>query len=831
MKIRSVCIALIAVTMLAGCQSTGTAPTEINYSIFFSPSDHIQELLSDGNPDAASEVYEANLDHFSKLSDALKVNKNDLNLFRDSSEKLRSILNKLAGTLTKEISPQIKSARKDLSNVGWPAGLQEWPKVKASIKNGDGVIRFYEKHKIFQRTEYTINSIKEVRSFLHELKESIRSTIKSSFVEYPHFSDSKFFDSYPLEINAKQFLIDNKEPFIELFRSASVEDIARFSKTYSDDLPNEYMDHLGRKYFEALIDPADKQKPITSKDVLMAMSKTLKANLPLGKVPGFNIGVIKVKKNVIRGGKKLEFPVDINKNIPVELNQSNLSKPSRSPQITNSNILLFVDVDTAKKSRPTQHDEIKHSEYRSGTKRVSNPAYVEAEAALNLIQDEIRDVEAEIKEHENKPYRNTGRKGDKWGQAGYGLSSLGLSLKKTGLEGKLDKARENLRNIPMFFDEDVYVPYKFSIKSIKATKDVGIKIYLVDKNSKKYFQEYLSDQKTENFKIPNGLHDDDRQYDSSQFSNNDDLTNFENKPYQIQLTEIIDKVVSSDDGVSSDNVLADVQSDIFKANRPKANVASTTKFYSPTSQKFKPTSKSAGGSTANNRVPGVRIALVMGNGSYPSVGDLINPPNDARLMAHTLRGLGFEVVEVINAGQKEMKRAISSFAKLLEDKGQGGVGLFYYAGHGVQVDGRNYLIPVDAKIQVQADVDIEAVTANTVLRSMEYANTSLNFVILDACRNNPYTRSFRSASRGLARMDAPRGTLIAYATRPGDIANDGVGSNSPYTEALARTITKRGMTVSDVFIEVRNEVMRTTGERQVPWEEGGLTSRFYFAGE
>ena len=172
---------------------------------------------------------------------------------------------------------------------------------------------------------------------------------------------------------------------------------------------------------------------------------------------------------------------------------------------------------------------------------------------------------------------------------------------------------------------------------------------------------------------------------------------------------------------------------------------------------------------------GNRVALVIGNSDYKTVGALPNPKYDAALVSETLRGLGFEVIETINATQKQMKRSVSKFTEKLSKAGNGSVGLFYYAGHGIQVGGRNYLIPVDAEINNEADVDIESIEANSVLRSMEYSNAQVNFVILDACRNNPFARSFRSASRGLARMDAPKGSLVAYATSPGDVAADGKG--------------------------------------------------------
>ena len=200
------------------------------------------------------------------------------------------------------------------------------------------------------------------------------------------------------------------------------------------------------------------------------------------------------------------------------------------------------------------------------------------------------------------------------------------------------------------------------------------------------------------------------------------------------------------------------------------------------------------GATANAAATPPRIALVIGNSDYENA-PLANPVNDARLIAQTLRQLDFQVLEHLNVNQKDMKRAIQLFGDRLELAGAEAVGLFYYAGHGVAVNGRNYLIPTDAAIDRESDVDIEAVATDTVLAQMEYTKNALNFVILDACRNNPYTRSFRSATRGLARMDAPRGTLISYATAPGDVALDGDGKHSPYSRALAKAMLKPGMQV------------------------------------
>jgi tetratricopeptide (TPR) repeat protein len=222
-----------------------------------------------------------------------------------------------------------------------------------------------------------------------------------------------------------------------------------------------------------------------------------------------------------------------------------------------------------------------------------------------------------------------------------------------------------------------------------------------------------------------------------------------------------------------------------------------------------------------------RLALVIGNGAYGNAPPLKNPPNDARDMAARLKVFGFEVTTGINLNQREMKRLIRGFGSTLR---AGGAGLFYYAGHGVQSKGHNYLIPIDADIQSEAEVEDFGVDVNLVLNFMDEAQNGLNIVILDACRDNPFGRSFRSASNGLAQVDAPTGTLIAYATAPGRVASDGSGQNGLYTSELLKQMSVAGLSATEMFMRVRAEVMKQTGNKQVPWEASSLVGVFYFAG-
>ena len=221
-----------------------------------------------------------------------------------------------------------------------------------------------------------------------------------------------------------------------------------------------------------------------------------------------------------------------------------------------------------------------------------------------------------------------------------------------------------------------------------------------------------------------------------------------------------------------------------------------------------------------------RQALVIGNSDYDYAGLLRNPINDAQAISGTLEELGFKVRTVIDADKRGMEQAIRSFGKQLRDRK--GVGLFYYAGHGMQLNGENYLLPVNINPDTEDDVLYDGVPLGKLLAQMKSAGNGINVVILDACRNNPFARSFRSTSRGLAQVVAPTGSFISYATAPGQIAADGSGENGLYTSKLLKHMVTPGVKLEDVFKRVRVDVQRESNSQQVPWDASSVTGDFYF---
>ncbi len=222
----------------------------------------------------------------------------------------------------------------------------------------------------------------------------------------------------------------------------------------------------------------------------------------------------------------------------------------------------------------------------------------------------------------------------------------------------------------------------------------------------------------------------------------------------------------------------------------------------------------------------IRIALVIGNSAYAGDALLTNPGNDARAMAHTLKKLGFTVVEVRDGNRAQMRDAIAKMQNALNDKR--GVGMLYYAGHGIQMNWRNYMVPVDAMLSKSADVPNQTIDVNLVIEAFRGAGNRMNILVLDACRDSPFV-AFGS-EKGLAPVDAPAGTFLAYATAPGNVASDGdtASGNGLYTQYLLEELEKPVARIEDVFKRVRINVRKQSQGRQIPWESTSLEEDFYF---
>jgi hypothetical protein len=223
-----------------------------------------------------------------------------------------------------------------------------------------------------------------------------------------------------------------------------------------------------------------------------------------------------------------------------------------------------------------------------------------------------------------------------------------------------------------------------------------------------------------------------------------------------------------------------------------------------------------------------RLALVIGNSAYRSASPLLNPSRDARAVTELFQSAGFDVTSAADLTQDEMHKAIREFALKVASKGKDTVAAVYYAGHGVQVGGENFLIPVDATIRRQAEVPLQGVRFGDLMNLLEAVPTKARIVILDACRNNPFEEMKKTVGRGLAMVNAPVGSVVAYSTSPGTEAEDGEGTNSPFTSAFVEAARRPGVPIEQIFKDVRLSVHNATEGRQTPWEVVSLTSNFTF---
>lgn len=223
-----------------------------------------------------------------------------------------------------------------------------------------------------------------------------------------------------------------------------------------------------------------------------------------------------------------------------------------------------------------------------------------------------------------------------------------------------------------------------------------------------------------------------------------------------------------------------------------------------------------------------RFALVIGNSKYKSVTALDNPARDADAVGALLKEAGFQVTSALDLDKSSMSKVVRFFTTSIADKPEKTVALIYFAGHGVQVDGENFLVPVDAAITREADVPLEAMRMGDLMSMLETVRAKTRIVILDACRDNPFADISKSAPRGLAMVNAPAGTLLAYSTSPGHTADDGSARNSPFAQALIKSARQPGLPIETALKNVRLAVHGATGGRQTPWEVSALTEPFAF---
>src|SRR5580693_9083990 len=226
-----------------------------------------------------------------------------------------------------------------------------------------------------------------------------------------------------------------------------------------------------------------------------------------------------------------------------------------------------------------------------------------------------------------------------------------------------------------------------------------------------------------------------------------------------------------------------------------------------------------------------RLALVIGQSAYLSVPVLPNPANDAKAMTQLLTDSGFEVSTASDLSQDRLREKVSEFADRVAAKGPDTVALVFYAGHGLQIDGENYLIPIDIDVKREADIPIQAVRLDDILNTLTSVPSKMRILLLDACRNNPFPEMNKTAGHGLAIVDAKTGapgTFMSFSTSPGAEAEDGSGADSPYTTALLSAAKQPGLSIEDAFKRVRVAVNKTTEGRQTPWDSSSLTDEFRF---
>lgn len=378
-------------------------------------------------------------------------------------------------------------------------------------------------------------------------------------------------------------------------------------------------------------------------------------------------------------------------------------------------------------------------------------------------------------------------------------------------------------------DDDIYAYHNLGLmylRGLGVQKDLNI--------AKNYLQ--ISMQKLENYNTANIYYQKAQQEIESNQTKSEEANKAQEEAEALKILEYLKKKelqipkVVSDPAIKSapgkldtDQITTSLEADV-PTGKKSENVAD------PQTAQVKNKDKSK---VIANSTSGKFTALVIGNGKYRNASWLLNPANDAAAMKNKLVELGFDVIQGIDLDKQQMDTAIRSF---LQKSDQALVSIFFYAGHGMQVDGKNYLIPVDAKIDSPADLNFATLDLEKILINTENSNRA-NIIFLDACRDNPFTRTFAARNRSIAvgyglapYTSFGTGTLIAYSTSPGKTASDGKGKNSPFTAALVKYLGTPQLEIRQVLTRVRAEVAESTDNQQIPWDNSSLRGDIFLAG-
>lgn len=536
-KLRNWFVVCVVFLGLYGCQTTsvhvsdetGESTKQTEYGYFHTPADHLEELVSEGKLQEASEVYNKNHEFFDENFNQPNKPKDVLSsIFSGSKEKEQKAIIKLAKSLSQTYEPQLKANLHKLENMNWPAPKEEWASVKKALLEAKALIDDIASHKILEEPKYKIPEVRKLSNTRQQLVEDIKASASDQFTQVAVGDLAIFENTYPVEIDINDLFAKRFGAIREKLLQAPPEQLCEINKAYEAKFSAECKQQLAKCYFDKLIASEGTNKSGDFGKLIRAIAKTQKDGFNLAELPESRIALIEVTSPTLKKQRSIEFPVAIEKDLPFKVEKCDLDKSFDTPISKSADVLVMLNITVARTERNIVKQDRVSSERQTGTKQVVNPMYKAAQAEAEMARM-----------HLNQAQMNAAM------PSGGGLIGLALVIAK--VEAR-DRAQQNYQmalaqvaSTPETIDEPVYSPYKLTKAKVDVAKEAVVTYYIIDRKSYRYIKRTFDAKQTKTFTVAYNLHENDkfRSTHLKDTQTEEDIDKFEQTPIVVYLSDIL----------------------------------------------------------------------------------------------------------------------------------------------------------------------------------------------------------------------------------------------------------------------------------------------------
>jgi len=532
-------VGLFAVSTLTGCQTTGATLGETSYNIFFTPEDHINRLIEENNLGDADTVFRSNRAFFTPKKEG-EAAKNPLAaIFTKSTQDKpeKSVPDRLADAIKGQIAPKADNAIESLlPSEDWPADISQWNSIENSISNAESVVAEYDGFTVLDDASRQPRIFHELKNKLSSLKTAIKGSREKLFEQHSLVDSPVFFAHFPIKSGLSAYLDDKEDLWRSKIAGLTCSQLADVFSNYKIWLSDKLKQHMGSLHFDTHFSEVSQSGKASFGEILAAVKSTREAGMPLEKIPETKVGLLEVTSRTLLEQGQIEFPTAIEINLPFEFEKTGLDEAFQNPVAKIADIVVLIDVATARIEREISSYEKVNSEFRSGTKTIPNSEY-------NIAQNEVNNAQLKVHQAAMNAASVDSQYCEGLGCLGKAIGQIAAGVAQGEAREALGQAMGKLRSTPMTLEKPIYTSYKFRHAAIDVTKESTVNYYVIDRTKNTYEKDTFDAKQSHSFKVAYNIHEKDRNRSShlSKFDAEEDVVKFEGEEISVKLSDILDQ--------------------------------------------------------------------------------------------------------------------------------------------------------------------------------------------------------------------------------------------------------------------------------------------------